>query len=363
MNYNAFQTYLEIFRLDEVKVIGKDVMLDDVCIHIVGMGLRKECHNKGAFLYILEEQPLQEKYTSSRNIQTKRESMLESGRTDQKSGGSLYIRQIKIGETCYSFQGGSVGGLMQADFVQAYLLFQQMMEKGWRIPQTSPYYEMDWNHIGLSELRLNGIYDKLPELTGEIGQLTLGSTSRQYAVQIPVTLERGKTAELRFSLEEGGEEIICYINQVGMSQPLQEQQERFQDAQYQEMALQHLSIEEFEKMKKSVLDALEEQCPAGMGYFTVEYECTKEGFSAHFDTAEELDRISAPVETQIIGGSTGVTTIMMMGGKPEQETGPHGLRNRSTVVQAVVPVETQTLAAELFLMIETIPEKVYCFHT
>lgn len=54
---------------------------------------------------------------------------------------------------------------------------------------------------------------------------------------------------------------------------------------------------------------------------------------------------------------------MVMGGKPEQETGPHGLRNRSTVVQAVVPVETQTLAAELFLMIETIPEKVYCFHT
>lgn len=98
-------------------------------------------------------------------------------------------------------------------------------------------------------------------------------------------------------------------------------------------------------------------------YFTVEYECTKEGFSAQFDTAEELDRISAPVETQIIGGSRGVTTIMVMGGKPEQETGPHGLRNRSTVVQAVVPVETQTLAAELFLMIETIPEKVYCFHT
>ena len=89
MNYNAFQTYLEIFRLDEVKVIGKDVMLDDVCIHIVGMGLRKECHNKGAFLYILEEQPLQEKYTSSRNNKTKKQSMLESGRTDQKSGGSL----------------------------------------------------------------------------------------------------------------------------------------------------------------------------------------------------------------------------------------------------------------------------------
>ena len=92
---------------------------------------------------------------------------------------------------------------------------------------------------------------------------------------------------------------------------------------------------------------------------TVEYECTGEGLSAQFYTVAELDGVSEPAKTHVIGGSTGVTTIMMMGGKPEEETGPHGLRSRSTVVQAVVPVETQTLAAELFLVIETIPEKEY----
>ena len=176
---------------------------------------------------------------------------------------------------------------------------------------------------------------------------------------MPVQLERGKTAELRFALEEGGEEIVCYVNQVGMSQPLLEQQERFEDAKYREMALQYQTIEEFENMKKSVLNALEEQCPAGMGYFTVEYECTGEGLSAQFYTVAELDGVSEPAKTHVIGGSTGVTTIMMMGGKPEQEIGPHGLRSRTTVVQTVVPVETQTLAAELFLVIETIPEKEY----
>lgn len=359
LNYEVFQTYLKIFRFDEVKVIGKDVMLGDVCIHIVGMGLRKESCNKGPYLYILEEQPPQEEHTVRRQDQTKREFMLESGRADQNYGKALRIKQIQIGETCYTFQGGSMGNLMQADFVQAYLLFQQMTEAGWCIPETSPFYEMDWKRIGLAELRLSGVYDRLPELAGEIRRVKLGTASRQYAVQMPMQLEQGKTAELRFSLEEGGEEIVCYINQVGMSQPLLEQQERFEDAKYREMALQYQTIEEFEKMKKSVMDALEEQCPAGMGYFTVEYECTREGLSAQFYTVAELDSVPEPAKTHIIGGSTGVTTIMMMGGKPEQEIGPHGLRSRTTVVQTVVPVETQTLAAELFLVIETIPEKEY----
>ncbi|MEZ3477055.1 MAG: hypothetical protein K1W08_00405 [Lachnospiraceae bacterium] len=359
MNYEVFQTYLKIFRFDEVKVIGKDVMLGDVCIHVVGMGFRRESDNKGPYLYLLEEQPQQEECAGCSHNQTKRETMLESGRGNQNDRKALHISQIQIGETCYTFQGGGMGNLMQADFVQAYLLFQQMMEAGWRIPETSPFYEMDWNQIGLAELRLSGVYDRLPELSGEIRRVTLGMTCRQYAVQMPVQLERGKTAELRFALEEGGEEIVCYVNQVGMSQPLLEQQERFEDAKYREMALQYQTIEEFENMKKSVLNALEEQCPAGMGYFTVEYECTGEGLSAQFYTVAELDGVSEPAKTHVIGGSTGVTTIMMMGGKPEQEIGPHGLRSRTTVVQTVVPVETQTLAAELFLVIETIPEKEY----
>ena len=359
LNYEVFQTYLKIFRFDEVKVIGKDVMLGDVCIHVVGMGFRRESDNKGPYLYLLEEQPQQEECAGCSHNQTKRETMLESGRGNQNDRKALHISQIQIGETCYTFQGGGMGNLMQADFVQAYLLFQQMMEAGWRIPETSPFYEMDWNQIGLAELRLSGVYDRLPELSGEIRRVTLGMTCRQYAVQMPVQLERGKTAELRFALEEGGEEIVCYVNQVGMSQPLLEQQERFEDAKYREMALQYQTIEEFENMKKSVLNALEEQCPAGMGYFTVEYECTGEGLSAQFYTVAELDGVSEPAKTHIIGGSTGVTTIMMMGGKPEQEIGPHGLRSRTTVVQTVVPVETQTLAAELFLVIETIPEKEY----
>ncbi len=130
MNYEVFQTYLKIFRFDEVKVIGKDVMLDDTCIHVVGMGFRRESDNKGPYLYLLEEQPQQEECAGCSHNQTKRETMLESGRGNQNDRKALHISQIQIGETCYTFQGGGMGNLMQADFVQAYLLFQQMMEAG-----------------------------------------------------------------------------------------------------------------------------------------------------------------------------------------------------------------------------------------
>ena len=78
-------------------------MLDDVCIHIVGMGLERSVTIRGRF------------YTYWRNsryrkIHFQQEHSDEKGihagiwSYRSKSGGSLYIRQIKIGETCYSFK-------------------------------------------------------------------------------------------------------------------------------------------------------------------------------------------------------------------------------------------------------------------
>ena len=128
-----------------------------------------------------------------------------------------------------------------------------------------------------------------------------------------------------------------------------EEQRRFDDVQYQERALQHVTREEFEEMKKMALTSIEAECPAGMGYFIVEYECTRENLSAQFFATTDLDRIPEP--------KNGATSMLMMGGRPDQETGPHGLRNCCAVVQYAVPVETKALDAELFMMMETIPEK------
>ena len=55
MNFDMFQGYFRAFRLDEVKIIGKDVTLDGECLHVVGIGRKKECYNGGTVLYVLEQ--------------------------------------------------------------------------------------------------------------------------------------------------------------------------------------------------------------------------------------------------------------------------------------------------------------------
>lgn len=361
MNFDMFQGYFKEIRLDEIKIIGKDVVLDGECIHIVGMGRRKAFDCEGTVLYILEQQPALSEVSSGRLRQTKRESMLETAGADRTVCKALCISEIIIGGRRLALQGGSMGGLVHADYAQAYLFFQQMVENGWRIPEASPFYGLDWEYMGLAELQLKEDDEMFQDLSGEIEQITIHRTSREHILQLPVRLEQGKTAELKFSLGKDGEEICCYINQVGMSEPLREEGERFDDARYQEQALQHISKEEFEEMKRMTMDALEAEYPEGMGCFTVEYECTKENFSAQFYAVEELDRVPEPVVTRVIGKSAGAASVILMGGKPEQETGPHGLRNRCALIQYAAPVGRKTLEAELFMMIETIPEKVYCF--
>ena len=343
MNYDTFQSYMKAFCFEEVSIIGKDISIDGEQIHIVGMGRKKE----GTFLYILEQQPSPEENPVWKPGQTKRESMLDS--SGRHEGNALHINKIKIGEDTFKFQGGSGGYLAQLEFVEAYFFFQQMMEKGWRLSEDSPFYRLEWNRMGLVSLRLTDVCERLPVLTGEVEQVTMGTTHKSYIIQKAVRLEQGETNQLCFSLEEDGEEVICYINRVRMMEPLIEEQRRFDDVQYQERALQYVTREEFEEMKKTALTSVGAECPMGMGYFTVEYECTRENLSAQFFATTDLDRIPEP--------KNGATSMLMMGGRPDQETGPHGLRNRCAVVQYAVPVGTKALDAELFMMMETIPEK------
>ena len=341
MNYDMFQSYREVFRLDEVRIIGKDVCINDEWIHIVGMGRKPE----GIYFCILEQQPSLEECPIWREDRTNRERMLDD--TNRKDEKALHINRIKIGNDIFELQGGSGGNLaQQAENTQAYFFFQQMMDNGWRLSEDSCFYQLDWDHIGLVELRLRDAYEKLPELSGEVNQLTLGPSCRSFIVQLPVKLERGKSQKLHFSLEEGGDEITCYINQVNMIEPIIEVQKQFADEQYQKKALQHVTREEFEEIKKTSIESIEADCPSGMGYFTIEYECTVENLSAQFYARAYLDSIPKPKK--------GATSMFMSLGKPEQEIGIHGFQNRCTIVQYAVPVETQELDAELFMMIETI---------
>lgn len=341
MNYETFKGYREAFSFDEIKVVGKDVCLDGTWVHFAGMGRK----GQQAFFYFLEQQPAPEEGAAWRPERTNRESMLESVQED--AGSAIHICRVKVGDAEFEMQGGSCGNLAQGNQMEANCFYWQMLEAGWRICKDSPFYSLDWNCTGLAVLELQGSYEKLPELAGPM-EFTIGPACRRHMLQILVELKRGETNELHFLLEDG-EEVSCYVNQVDLTEPLKEERKRFNDSKYQEKMLQHCTQEEFEEMKQMVLGTLQSDCPEGMGYFTVEYECTRENFSLQFYAAADLD--SAPEEKE------GCASMLMFGGKPEQETGPHGLRNRIAVIQYAVPVETQTLRAELFMALETIGER------
>lgn len=337
MNYKMFKGCWEAFSFDEIKVVGKDVCLDGAWVHFAGMGRK----GTRAFFYFLEQQTPPEERADWRPGRTNRESMLADVQENGES--AIHICQVKIGEEEFQVQSGSCGNMVQGDQMEANCFSWQMLEAGWSIPKESPFYSLDWNCTGLAALELQGSYEKLPELAGPM-EFTMGPACKEHILQIPVNLARGETGELRFSLEgraEDEEKIVCYVNQVDLMEPLAREREKFNDPAYREKMLQHCTQEEFEEMKQMVLGTLEVDCPEGMGYFTVEYECTREDCSLQFYAAADLDSIPEEKESCV--------SLFMSGGKPEREKGPHGLRSRICVIQYAVPVGTQTLKAELFM--------------
>ena len=77
-----------------------------------------------------------------------------------------------------------------------------------------------------------------------------------------------------------------------------------------------MTAEELEKQKEDFFRNLEQDCPRGMCYLGIEYECTLEGSLAFYDRAflESEPRISQ-----------GSASVMMMLLRPDEPIGKHGL--------------------------------------
>lgn len=342
MDYKTFQQYQEIYRFDEAKIIGKDICTDDGWIHIVSLTRR----DHKAYFYVLEQQDeLDEMSRGERNM-THRESMLRH--VKENSGSALCIKNVKIGRDEFEMQSGNCGNLGQQENIEAFIFFQKMMAHGWSLSEESPFYSLSWNRMGLAELELADEYEKLPELFGEIS-FTARTAHRTHILELPVRLERGGTSLQRFSIEEKGE-VLFHINRVDVMNPREELMKTFDSPQYREMVLQHWTQEEFEKKRQSVLEMIEKECPKGMGYFAVEYECTADELSAQIYATELLDSVLEPKN---------YTSALFLHTKPEEETGPHGLRSRCVIVQHPVPLEAEALDAEIFTVVEAFPDKTY----
>lgn len=387
MDFRFFQKLFERAALDEIKVIGRDVINEGHLGHILGM-TRK---GRQAMLYILEMcesleelggeqgcasqemsegeaqevprgahvcevQEVQEvghtydvRKASSRKFCTEatpREQMKQSMQSERNRGFFLHIRSFQVGDKILETAGATSGNMQNGDYAEAYVLFMQFLQAGWRVAEESPFYRAGWKNLAITCIELREEVDKLPEWKDE-AWITYDTVPKDGAVELPITLEVGETKALNFSMQDG-RSATCYINRVYLTDVWAEEEKRFADPAYRERMLQHVSEEQLEQMKAQLFEGLTQICPKGMCFPVVEYECT-ENVGLRFLDRGYLDTIQEP--------SKGSATSVLMTAKPDAETGSHGLKLRACVIQTPIEPETEQVEAELFSYTQTIEKR------
>lgn len=349
MNFEYFQGLISNAEFDEIKVIGKDIKKDNQWYHIIGMTLK----DKNAALYVLEapiyladRHELEEPFQKFSYERTHRISLKHSMESENQSF-FLHIREFQNGDKSYETAGAQSGALMQNDCFEAYMLFMKMNQARWKLSEDSPFYDIGWERIAVTNIELRGEFESLPEWEEDM-QVLYDSIPERCPIEKPVLLECGKTMDIEFPLADGNS-AVCYINKIDIIDIWASQEKRFADPEYKERMLQHISVDEFEEMKKNFYKILEEHCPRGKCFMAIEYECSEENIGLTFYDKEYLDTVPQP--------SSGSCSSLMMFNKPDTETGSHGLKLRGEIIQKPLDKDVQALEAELFAYHKMVEKK------
>lgn len=319
----------------DILVIGKTIEKDGLSYHIVGMSLTD---GQEANLYIIEPY-IEPEIMRKGGINNQRKTLKESGICSVCR--YLNCKTFSFGDEKLQVQSGSGGPIKySADDYGMIQLFFEMINSGWTAPEWLK--DTDWDSLQLVTLTAYG-RDKLPIYTpGMPITITHSPDAVQHIVEKTVTLHVGKSRSFSF-LDAEGDTVYCYINDVTLIDMWKDTEERFRDPQLTE----RFSPEQLEAAKKESFLALEQNCPKGMCYIGIEYECSKD-FSLVFYSKEFLK--SRPKVSQ------GSASFFLMHLKPDKKTGTHGLPLKGCAIQTPVTPDTETIPGELFSYYEQFPE-------
>lgn len=390
---NLAQLQQAIQNFDEILPIGKEVYIAAKDSEGSGNGAKERelCHIAGmtrvgnqARLYVLKEN-VPDKNRPVMLGNTNRERM----RIHTEPEFFMEVAAIKVGETELRTKGIIGYPLCTHSAVEApsakcalsaenldyncevLLVFGEFFKNGWKLPENSPFARKNWEELWVTRIDIelaecadaeehvnvaepegmdaakNGTpataIQRLPLWENQEVFVRLGKRCRKHPVEKPVCLQVGKESEVFFSLEDGSSGI-CYINRVYPIDVWQENEERFKDPRYLEI----VTKEELEKHKESFFEGLAQDCPRGMCYLGIEYECTLNGNLVFYDRSF-LER--KPEENR------GSARIMMMLLKPDEPYGKHGLAQHGCVIQTPVFPDIKQMEAELFYYMEMLGEK------
>lgn len=324
MNFSFLEGYHKAWQ--DILVIGKTIKHDNGNCHIIGMTLSDEAN-----LYLLEPYSRPENTDKpKKGIRTQRRSLREN---EDNGCSYLHCSDFYLGEERLQVEGGNGGSLEYSEQDYGVIqLFMDMISAGWMIPEWLK--NTDWNDLQLVTLRIAGL-DRLPSYSPEM-PITIKHhpTPIRHILEKTVTLQVGKSRTFSF-YDHCGDKVLCYVNQVTLIDVWKKTEEEFNDPQL----AKRLSPEQIKQARKFSLDALGQNCPKGMCYIGIEYECSKD-ISLGFYAKQLLS--SRP---KICHGSS---SFLMMRLKPDKETGTHGLALKGCMIQTPFSPDTTVVPAELF---------------
>lgn len=313
-------------RKRDILVIGRTIEREGQKYHIVGMTLSDE-----AKIYILEPCAKPEN-SQSKRIQNLRRILKEH---DQHEYRYFNCSNFCLGNRQLEVQGG-IGGPLAPDDYESIQLFSDMLSAGWLVPEW--LRDTDWDNLALLSITL-APGDSLPQYTPDMPiTITHKPAPTRHLLEKTVTLCVGKSRSLHF-MDNLGEDVKCYINHVTLIDVWEDTKKEFEDPKLAEK----FSPEQIEEMKGHSYNALEQNCPKGMCYIGIEYECEKD-FNLVFYSKEYL---SSRPETH-----KGSSSFVMMRLTPDKKTGQHNLPLKGCVIHTPVSPDTIKIPAELFLYYE-----------
>lgn len=359
MDFEYLSYLVSRHQYDEIKIIGKTVETDGQFYHFIAL-LRQGDQAQICVLMQMDE-PWDDHVKKIAGRQKKRQFLKEN-----QACRTMSLKAFQIGGVELEMAGGSGSGLDTSYNLEEMMFLAKMMEAGWQAPQED-VFQGGLGCLMLMKYELCSPLQQLPQLENAAMSATWSSYSKVHFVEKRVKFsvpsgeeETGRAKKLAFSFtDEDGkkQDCICYINRVYFMDMWAETEKRFADPENQKRMQEFMTSEEIEAAKQDSLKALEQNCPRGMYFIGVEYECTPD-LCLNFYSSDYLKFGQQQSTTTVDADSNGVSVVMMhVSVKPDKELGLHGLRLHGCAIQTPVPSDTKEIWAELFSAHEMVPEQ------
>ncbi len=339
MNIRYLQDLLS--RIDEIKIIGKNVEIDCVVCNVAGLVRYGQqlrliiLEYDEQFRNQIEEMEISELCDIKKAFETNRIMMKDREKINTHQPFSA-IKNVIIGDIEFEVSGSENRRLNVQDG-ESVLFLSELLRNGWN-PEGIDYQNIDM--LFLNSIELAGNYTKIPDLENNpMLHFTMRKDSVSNLVEQPVTLTvNGQYPEkLWFRNEKTGEEHWVQINNVYLSDMWADMEKTFSDPK----VLEQITKEQIDEAKKEFEEKFSEICPKGMCYPIVEYEC-EECISLQFYTKKYLE--SMPVNKNSCMG-------FIVGA--EKSTGILGMKLKAAIIQEPVTANTASIEAELFHYFKT----------